>query len=349
MDKYPLLFDPILKERVWGGRALETRFGRYLPRGKRIGESWDLVDRPSESSVVRNGPLAGRALRDLCVEFGRELLGRNAPQADRFPLIVKLLDANQPLSVQVHPTARYVAQHPEADAPKSEAWYVVDAPPEAAADRHDAVSPQAAIIYGLKPGVTVADLAAALTSGEIEPILQTVGVEPGHFYYLPAGLIHALLPGSLIVEIQQNSDTTFRLHDWGRVGLDGKPRTLHVAEGLEAAAGLLADPTIGRFVELGKGPVVPRVERTTGLICPSFQIEKLVLDGGEVALPLDPASFTVLIVVEGTVSVSCQEGAAVETMVREGETTLVPAGLSVARCRSEAGAGLIRTILPRLQ
>ena len=335
MPKYPLLFEPILKERLWGGRALETRFGRRLPEAKMIGESWDLVDRPPDTSTVRNGPLAGRTLHDLCTDFGPRLLGENAPAPDRFPLIVKLLDANDRLSVQIHPTARYVDLHPEAEAAKNEAWYVVEA------------EPGATIIQGLRPEVKLDDLRAAMSSGEIEPLLRSVTVRPGELYYVPAGLIHALLPGSLMVEIQQNSDTTFRLYDWQRAGLDGKPRALHVAEALEAASTFLADPSLARVDKLAPRTLSAGVELTGGLECPSFRIEKLALQPGEAALALDPASFTILVAVEGAVTVSCPEGAAIRAKVGEGGTTLVPAGLSIAQIASERGAGVLRTTLPR--
>ena len=335
VDRYPLLFEPILKERVWGGRALETRFGRRLPKGLKVGESWELVDRPPDTSVVRNGPLAGRTLHELCHAHGRQLLGQNAPCPDHFPLIIKLLDPNDRLSVQVHPTAAYVARHPEAQSTKNEAWYVVD------------VKPGAAIIHGLEPGATLADLRQNLPHGDIAPLLRHVPVRAGEIHYIPSGLIHALLPGSLVVEIQQNSDTTFRLYDWGRLGLDGRPRTLHVTEALETAETFLADPALARSKNLGARYLSDGVELAGGLECPSFRTEELALKAGQTVVPLDPASLTVFVAVTGAVTVSCPEGFAVETRVGEGETALVPAGLSAAQVRSVVGALLLKTTIPR--
>ncbi len=336
MQRYPLRFRPILKERVWGGRALATRFGREIPPGLKVGEAWEIVDRPADSSVAENGPLAGRTLHELCERHGRELLGANAPQDDRFPLIVKLLDPNDRLSVQVHPTASYVKHHPEAEATKNEMWYAV------------AAGPGAQIIHGLKEGVTIERFSATLETGQVEPLLRFVPVEAGKFYYIPSGLIHALLPGSLMVEIQQNADTTFRLYDWGRLGLDGEPRTLHVAEAIETAESFLADPALAQYENLAPARPAGGVECVGGLACTSFRVEELHISPGSARLLLDPRSFTVVVSVRGSLRAACVEGAAVVTRLGEGDTALVPAGVEALQVETADGASLLMASLPRL-
>lgn len=223
---YPLKFEPIYKEKVWGGRSL-TKLGRSLPGGEgvRIGESWELADlgrtSPSgggggaERSKVANGPLAGRTLHELMQARGRAVMGDLQPNAfDEFPLLVKFLDARQNLSVQVHPSAEYAAKHSEAFL-KSEAWYIVDAKP-------------GAVIYkGIQEGVTADEFRAAIEADAVEPLLVQVAVEPGQCHYLPSGTCHALGAGVVAAEVQTPSDTTFRVYDWGRTD-----RELHVEEAL---------------------------------------------------------------------------------------------------------------------
>jgi len=335
MQRYPLRFRSILKERVWGGNSLATLLGREIPAGMRVGEAWEIVDRPPDTSVVENGPLAGRTLHDICEEHGPDLLGPNVPYHDRFPLILKLLDPHDRLSVQLHPTAAYVERHPEAGAAKNELWYALHA------------EPGAQIIHGLVEGATIEDLKAALDKGEVEPLLRFVPVEAGGFYYMPSGLIHALLPGSVMVEIQQNSDTTFRLYDWGRLGLDGKPRELHVAEAVEAAESFWGDPALGDHEALGPAGLPGGVERLGGLHSPFFRVEKLRIAPGKACLGLDAQSFTVLVGVGGSLTVACRGGDAVSAELGVGDSALVPAGVEALEVEAADGAALLTTTLPR--
>lgn len=223
---YPLKFEPIYKEKVWGGRTLE-RLGRILPGGSetRIGESWELADLGqtaasgggggAEHSRIANGPLAGRTLHELMRARGPALMGDLAPNDfGEFPLLLKFLDARENLSVQVHPSPEYAAAHPEAHL-KSEAWYVVDA------------EPGAAIYKGLKPGTDEAQLREAIARDAVEPLLLRVPVQPGDCHYLPSGTCHALGAGVVVAEVQTPSDTTFRVYDWGRTG-----RELHVDQAM---------------------------------------------------------------------------------------------------------------------
>jgi mannose-6-phosphate isomerase len=218
MTLYPLTFIPILKERVWGGRNLERLYHKALPPGAPIGESWEISDRPGDASVIANGPLAGRDLRWLMENHAVELLGEKHRGVKRFPLLVKILDAHEKLSLQVHPPAAKAAEL--GGEPKTEMWYVAEA------------VPGAELFVGLKRGVTRAEFEGKIQDGTVADCFQRLVVEKGDVMFLPSGRVHALGAGLVIFEIQQNSDTTYRVFDWNRKGLDGKPRELHVAQSL---------------------------------------------------------------------------------------------------------------------
>ena len=215
---YPLTFQPIFKDRVWGGRKLEQLYGKALPPKTPIGESWEITDRPEGVSVITNGPLAGRDLRWLMENHAKELLGESQPCAGRFPLLVKILDAQEKLSLQVHPPAHKAAElHGD---PKTELWYVADA------------SPDADLFVGLRRGATREEFERRIQDGSVAECFHRIPVKRGDSMFLPSGRVHALGAGNLIFEIQQNSDTTYRVFDWNRVGLDGKPRELHIPQAL---------------------------------------------------------------------------------------------------------------------
>ncbi len=213
----PLVFEPIFMERVWGGRRLEEFYGKKLPPDLPIGESWEIVDRPEAQSVVRNGSLGGRTLHELWSKHRGAIFG-DVPDAPRFPLLVKLLDAREKLSVQVHPPDEFVrAFGGEA---KTEFWYIADA------------EPNAELYVGLRRGSTRHDFEQALHTSDVAQHIHRIQVRTGDALFLPSGRVHAIGAGNLIVEIQQNSDTTYRVFDWNRLGTDGKPRALHVEESL---------------------------------------------------------------------------------------------------------------------
>jgi len=229
----PLQFTPLLKRIRWGGRRLGTRLGKALGPENDYAESWELVDHGQDQSRVISGPWAGRTLQDLVQQEGSSLLGCQSGLA-QFPLLVKFLDAHDRLSVQVHPNDRQAAAAIPGERGKTEAWVILEA------------EPQACVFAGLKPGVDRAALARAVESGTVEECLHRLEVKPGDCIFIPAGTVHALGEGVLLAEVQQSSDITYRLHDWNRLGPDGRPRPLHIEASLECT-------------DFGRGPVGPQV------------------------------------------------------------------------------------------
>ncbi len=216
---YPMLLHPALHTRVWGGRRLETMLGKTLPTDEPYGESWDMHD----SSVVANGGYTGKTVAETLAIMGEALVGAGNPLDEGMPLLAKILDAEDWLSVQVHPNDAQAAQLEGDPRGKSEAWVVLDA--EAGAQ----------IVIGVQPGVTREELAEAIRANALEDLLVYREAQPGDVLVVAANTVHALGPGLLIYEIQQSSDITYRLYDWGRMGLDGQPRALHIEKALQVA------------------------------------------------------------------------------------------------------------------
>jgi len=256
MNPRLLRFAPLYQERVWGGRALADTLGRALPPGAVIGESWEIVDRLEAQSLVIGGPWAGRTLREVLEKETPAVMGPAWSPARPFPILVKWLDARDRMSLQVHPPASLAASlHGE---PKSENWYIAEA------------EPYAAVLAGVCHGVTREKFEAALRTHVLEPLVHRLRVRKGDSLFVPSGRLHAIDAGSLILEIQQNSDTTYRVYDWGRVGLDGKPRTLHVAESLQCIDFSDAEPH-----------PIPASEKPTLLAdCSAFRLRRLPLTVG---------------------------------------------------------------------
>ena len=214
----PLTFEPIFMERIWGGRRLESTFGKKLSPKTRIGESWEIVDRADAQSVVARGPLKGRTLHELWIEDRAWIFGE-VPDTPRFPLLIKLLDAHETLSLQVHPPEQLAEKL--GGEPKTEFWYVADA------------DPGAELLLGFREPITREQFESALRAGTAADYVQKINVKPGDAAFLPAGRLHAVSAGNLLIEVQQNSDTTYRVFDWNRVDGKGRPRELHIDQALQ--------------------------------------------------------------------------------------------------------------------
>lgn len=308
---YPLLFSPVYVPKIWGGNQLEKRLGRSVPPGDLpIGEALEIADCENCQTVVRNGILSGNTLESLVRYYGRLLVGSKWSGRGRFPLVIKLLDSGQRLSLQVHPDEVYCRNHPAADvSPKTEMWYVIS---------HD---PGAKIMAGLSPRATRQQLLGTLSSLEVENCLQTYPSTDGDAYFLPSGTIHALCEGNLVLEIQQNSATTFRLSDWGRVGSDGAPRELHVQQGIEAVnymnrtttriPGVVGDAEHNRKFQL--------VNRCSDFSADVLKLKTLWRDDTQ------HSSFHLLTAVNNPIKVGRHSETETMEEVNVGETVLIPA------------------------
>jgi len=217
---YPFTFEPIFQERIWGGRRLETLYGKALPPEKPIGESWEICDRPDSESIVANGPLKGHSLRWLMENHQEELLGDHPPKNGRFPWLAKLLDAEADLSVQVHPPAA-IAKTLNGE-PKTEAWFIAHA------------EPSARLIAGLSTTLTETQFKEKVGQPDFVDCLHNIPAQADQSLFIPSGRLHSLGAGTVVFEIQENSDTTYRIHDWNRTGPDGKFRELHIEQALKA-------------------------------------------------------------------------------------------------------------------
>lgn len=268
----PLVFTPLYKERVWGGREMESRLGRPLPRGQTIGEAWEIVDREDAQSVVSAGPFAGKTLHELWRGHRAEIFGPcHAASGSRFPLLCKILDARDRLSVQVHPPAAIAPQL--GGEPKTEMWYFL------------ACDPGSLIYAGLRPGTARKDFEQRLRDGTVEECLPSLPTREGDSIFIPSGRLHAIGAGNLIIEIQQNSDTTYRVFDWNRAGLDGKPRELHIEKGL-----LSTD-----FNDTA--PALDHRPEGTLAECPYFRVERRTLTAS--ARLAEPGDFAIITLVSG--------------------------------------------------
>lgn len=302
---YPLTFRPIFKERVWGGRKLEQLYHKPLPPGVPIGESWELSDRPEGVSVVANGPLAGRDLHWL-MEHEREALMGKAAFSGRFPLLVKLLDAQEKLSLQVHPPAEIAAGL--GGEPKTEMWYIAEA------------QPGAELFVGLRRGSTRAEFEERLKSGTVAECFHRIPVRAGDAMFLPSGRVHAIGAGLVIFEIQQNSDTTYRVFDWNRLGLDGQPRELHVQQSLQSIDFSDLEPGLvgAGFKDEGPAKVRRLVEH------PLFSVRVLKLPA-QSQLELHPNRLQLVAVVEGRLQIPNRDA---PVQLSPGEFCLVPAAVN---------------------
>lgn len=329
----PMLFKPILHEKVWGGRALE-QLGKKLPPNVPIGESWELADLPASipngRSVIENGPHAGQTLREAIESCRESIIGAASLSDDGgFPLLIKFLDARQNLSVQIHPDATYVAHHPEAHL-KSEAWIVLDAEP-------------GAVIYkGLRPGVERQQVIEAIKAGTVPELLNAVSVEAGDCHYLPSGTLHALGEGVVVVEVQTPSDTTFRMYDWGREH-GRSPREMHIAQALECMS---FDPPPGASVD--PHPMEAGGVRTSRLLkCEHFALERIeLLDADRLEIVTSGVP-EVWIMLAGHGTVDGPDDEAGESVPLDlGRTVLFPASMPETEAQLSRGSVVLRVTLP---
>ena len=316
---YPLRLKPILQEYLWGGRRLGSLLGKPIGEGATYAESWEVVDHPDGQSIVENGPLAGKALGELSQEFPTELYG-DGPAPERFPLLFKYLDAQKTLSVQVHPNDAQGAQLSPPDLGKTEAWLVI------------AAEPGSKIYAGLHEGVDRTALAAAIDAGECDRCLHAFEPQTGDCVFIPAGTVHAIGAGLVIAEIQQASNTTYRLFDWNRVGADGQPRPLHVEESLAVT-------------DFARGPVSPQIPtpQPNGwqrlVECDKFVFDRRHFTSEDTTTALAPTdSFRLLSVTEGTVRVTAK---GFDENLDRGETLLLPAACNAANIVAEGEATLL--------
>jgi mannose-6-phosphate isomerase len=261
---YPLIVEPILLPKIWGGRRLADLFGRSLPQGQKIGESWEITDLPEGVSKVAVGPEAGRSLHDVLAEWGQRLLGPVPTVDGRFPLLIKFLDADDVLSVQVHPDEAACERIGGDARVKHEAWYVIEAETDA-------------VIYaGLRPGVTRERFEAAVADGAVADTLHRIPVRAGDCYYLPSGTVHALGAGVVVAEVQTPSDTTYRVFDWNRLGDGGKPRALHVEQAMMCIH-FGTPPPAQQPARPASGAWTTATRRVT---CPRFVIDEVRAEAG---------------------------------------------------------------------
>ncbi len=285
-----ILFKPLYQERVWGGRKLADKLGRQLPPGKRIGESWEMVDRPEAQSVTEDG----RTIRELIAADPAGIMGPGWSAERPFPILVKWLDCQQQLSLQVHPPQEVAFEL--GGEPKTENWYIADA------------EPTATLIAGLKQGIRRSDFEQALEQNTLAQLVHSFPVRAGESIFIPSGRLHAIGGGNLILEIQQNSDTTYRVYDWGRAGLDGKPRQLHVEASLKSID----------FNDFEPSTIKPTGCSQTLVESEIFKLRKEIRQPGEM-LTFPAGSPTIISLISG--SLRAADGATIQP----GDNALLPA------------------------
>jgi len=309
----PITFQPLYMERVWGGRELERVYDRTLPTPDRpYGESWEIVDRELEQSVVNEGELAGMSLHELWSKQREAVFGDGYGGHPRFPILIKVLDARDDLSIQVHPPAQLAASL--GGEPKTEMWYIADC------------SAGAKLYVGLKAAVTREQFEQAVGDGSVAACVHALTPRPGDSILIDSGRLHAIGAGFLIHEIQQNSDTTYRVFDWNRRGLDGKPRQLHLAESLASIDFNDHEPSMD--VPVGD----------TLAVCPYFKTTRHVLAAGDSIGNPEAGRFSILAVVDGALA------SAAGRLFEKGQFLLLPR--DAPPLRAQQNATVLQVTLP---
>ncbi|HHY82452.1 MAG TPA: mannose-6-phosphate isomerase, class I [Clostridiales bacterium] len=323
---YPLFFYPIHKERIWGGKKLAEKYHRVLP-GDRIGESWEIACHNHGMGIVKNGRLKGLTLQEVIEKYGEDLLGSALYTENyrRFPLLIKILDASDVLSVQVHPNDEYANLHENGELGKTEMWYIVDA------------KPGAKLVYGVKKGVSKETFRTKLEEGRLESCLEEIEVKPGDVLFIPAGLVHAIGKDILICEIQQNSDTTYRVYDWNRVDDKGCKRELHIDKALDV---INFSPSAERGSLPGLAVEEEGGRRIIYVACNYFAMEELNISG-IMELSMDGRRFQTLTCIKGHGIIHYGEE---HEELPAGTSCLIPAQLS--RIHIEGSCTVIRSYVP---
>lgn len=328
MQICPLVFEPIFKPKVWGGENLARLLQKNLPPNTAIGESWECADLDSGQSVVARGPAKGRSLRDLLKDWNTDLLGRAGTLEGRFPLLIKFLDAQYPLSIQVHPDAEAAGHLGVHVSPKHEAWHILEAR-------------EPGIIYrGLRRGVFLEQVATAvrINPASVVDLMEKIRVKAGETYYIPSGTLHALGAGVVVAEVQTPSDTTFRLFDWDRVRPPGDAG-LHVSECLNC---LRENADFRPFEK--RSHVTSVFTTVTRLItCPSFIVERVRFAGG-VEQPIPYAELVIWIILEGQGQIRYAKGEC--ESFRRGEVVVLPAKIEQPVIKTESDCVWLEVTLP---
>ena len=316
----PLVFAPYLRPQIWGGRALADRFGKHLATDDTYGESWEISGHPHHVSVVRDGPFAGTTLTELCQRYPREIFGTIIPLDGKFPLLIKILDCHDLLSVQVHPDDAQAEQILGNEKGKTEAWVVIDA------------APAGEIYAGLKPDITRAQFEEHMERKTTGDALHRFHPKAGDCVFIPAGTIHTMGGGVLIAEVQQTSDATFRIFDWNRVDKSGQSRPLHLKESLAA-------------IDFSKGPVAPVVPQPLNsgerlVACEFFIIDRYKVNE---ATNVPSGQLSIWMVLSGSADLV---GTSYHHNFRAGESVLIPAASEPVRWQANSPAQVLCITLP---
>ena len=322
---YPLKFETIYKEKIWGGKKLKEKFSKEIPSPK-TGESWEITDNQSGVSRVKNGKLRGETLNELIKKYGKNLLGNSIPKKENFPLLIKFIDANKKLSVQVHPTDDFAKKSNQKNG-KTEMWYVL------------AAEDNAKLVYGLDSDVSTEKLKDATREGKLKPYLKEVEVKAGDFFFIPGGTVHAIEEGILLAEIQQNSDTTYRLYDWDRTDEDGNSRPLHIKKAFDV---------INSVNQKNKNPKNEKdifyennnYKQKFLTVSPYFAVEHISLKNNFNFKPAHE-KFYIIINLKGDLNLKADNK---NYNLQPGETTLIPASLK--NVKIEGDGEFLRTYIP---
>ena len=318
----PLLLSPAFKDYLWGGERLKEDYGKKTDMTP-LAESWELSCHPAGPSVIENGPWAGKTLAAY-LSANPQHLRAGAETGAEFPLLIKLIDAAQALSLQVHPDDEYARTRENGQLGKTEMWYVVDA------------KPGAGIYYGFKRPTTLEEMEAAIRENTLTDLLNWVEAKPGDVFFIPAGTVHAIGAGLLIAEVQQSSNLTYRVYDYGRVGADGKPRELHIAKALDVAKRERPQTPVGPTEpahDVPGGRVQPLVA------CDRFTVSELSVDG-LMEENVTPESFVALLCLEGEGALLC---GGESYALAKGQSVFLPAGMGA--CKLAGSMRLLRTQL----